>query len=167
MPRCGALLDDASAPNQSAYQTERCDHLQVHSNSDFDALSFNWWAYQRLARGSREERKALELGQPAEAQAALDIVAATVESGTADAVRLLVALEDDAPPDDDGVTVGSGPLEELITAHGRELADEIAKNARRSPSFARALSRVWLTPGHLDPRAEAQLSAWVPSLTGG
>jgi hypothetical protein len=139
----------------------------VDSDPDFDVLSSHWWAYQRLARGSREERKALEQGQPADARAARDFVAAAIESGAADAIRLLAVLNDAAPPDDDGVTVGSGPLEELITAHGRELAEEIVKSARRPPSFARALSKVWLTPGHLDPSADSKLSAWVPSLTQG
>src|ERR1022692_3586921 len=128
-------------PNGDASATGKCDHPQMAADSEGGALAAGWWERHRLARGGREERKALASGEPADAQAAWDFVARSVEAGGAEAVALLVALNDAGPPDDDRVTVGSGPLEELITAHGQDLIGKIEDLARLPASFARPVDR--------------------------
>jgi hypothetical protein len=126
-----------------------------------------WWDYVRRSQGSRAERKALSLGDPSDAVSAYDAVARVVESGGQEAVELLVALNDAAPAGDDGVTVGCGPLEDLLHEHGDSVATTVNDHALSSPSFARALSHVWLQQGQLSEATENQLKAWVPSLTRG
>jgi hypothetical protein len=87
-----------------------------------------------------------------------------VDSGGREAVELLVALNDAGPTGDDGLTVGCGPLEDLLRDHGDTVAADVDDHARRSPAFARALSHVWLQPGQLSEAAENRLKPWVPSL---
>ncbi|HEU0242135.1 MAG TPA: hypothetical protein VFR11_23180 [Micromonosporaceae bacterium] len=103
----------------------------------------------------------LSLGEPERVQAAHDTIAAVVHAGGPDAVALLVALNDGGPPDDDGATVGCGLLEDLIHEHGDALVDVLDETARKTPSFARAMSYVWLSRGHLLPETEGRLARWI------
>ena len=129
-----------------------------------DELIANWWEYWRRVKGNRGERKALSLGQPVEVCAADQLVEQRIDAGGAQAVQLLAALADAAPAGDGGTTVGAGPLETLLYEHGDSVIDEIERTARRSASFAEALSRVWLERGRLDPATERRLAMWVPTL---
>lgn len=128
------------------------------------ALVAAWWDYWRRSQGSRTERKELSLGQPPEAVAAYETVARVMDDGGPAAVELLVALTDAQPFDDNGITVGCGPLEDLLHDHGDSLSVYIDEHARRSPAFALALSHVWLSRGQLSETAENLIRPWIPSL---
>ncbi|GAA4361675.1 hypothetical protein GCM10023145_38770 [Angustibacter luteus] len=134
---------------------------------EFEQLAANWWEFQRRTVGSRQERRALEQGQPAEVQAADDAVRAMVDAGGDAGVAFLRRLNDASPPHDDGETVGAGPLEDLLHEHGDSVVDAIELNARQSPSFARALSHAWLEKGHNTPAVEARLARWTRSRNPG
>jgi len=129
-----------------------------------DELIANWWEYWRRAKGDRDERKALELGEPVEVCAAHDRVERRIGAGGREAVQLLAALAAAAPPGDNGMTVGAGPLESLLHEHGDSVIDEIERVARRSASFAQALSQVWLERGWLSAATERRLAVWLPAL---
>jgi hypothetical protein len=126
-----------------------------------------WWRYQRLAAGSRPERKAVETGEAVEEAAAAETVRQRVEQGGVSALRLLVTLADGAVDDLAAAVVGAGPVEDFVVEHGDELCDEIAAAARREPKFREALRTVWLSAGELRPESERMLAPWVPSLTNG
>ncbi len=81
--------------------------------------------------------------------------------GGPDVVELLAALNDAGPSDDRGCTVGAGPLEDLIWMHGDALAGTIERLARQSPSFATALSNVWLDRADASPATEHCLARWI------
>ncbi len=130
---------------------------------DEQDLFARWWDFQHRARGTRAERKALEAGEPADVQAAYDTIEALVAAGAPDTVELLVALNDAGPPEDQGGTVGAGPLEDLICTHGDSLAETIERCARQSPSFAKALSNVWLERADVSPATEQRLARWIRS----
>jgi hypothetical protein len=49
---------------------------------------------------------------------------------------------DGAETDDDLVSVGAGPLEDLLVRHGGSLIDEVDDFARRNPRFAATMSGV-------------------------
>jgi len=105
---------------------------------EFDAADLvpAWWKYQRLARGGRSERKALELGEPADAVAASEAIYELVDQGGQEALALVAALVDGAESDDDLGRVGAGPLEDLLVRHGASLVDEVddlARETRASP----------------------------------
>jgi hypothetical protein len=142
-----------------------CDDLRVNSSTESLELLANWWECWRRFAGSREERKALSRGEPADVQAAHDLVEHRVRVGGPGAVELLVALNNAGPADNDGVTVGAGPLEDLLHEHADSVIDEIEQQARQSPLFARALSYVWLERGHLSKATEDRLAPWVAALT--
>jgi hypothetical protein len=129
-----------------------------------DDLIASWWEYWRRARGSRDERKALSVGEPVEVCAAHELVEQRIDLGGAQAVDLLAALADAAPAGDNGTTVGAGPLETLLHEHGDSVIDEVERTARRSTSFADALAQVWLERGLLSLLTERRLAIWVPSL---
>ncbi|HKE64084.1 MAG TPA: hypothetical protein VKB59_05445 [Micromonosporaceae bacterium] len=141
------------------YPSRRAD--LGRQSAEWDELFKNWWEFQRRFWGSREERKRLSLGEPEDVEAAHDTVAAVVRQGGPEAVALLVALNDAGPPDDDGGTVGCGLLETLIHEHGDALVDVLDDTARTTPSFARAMSYVWLSRGHLLPETEDRLARWI------
>src|SRR5215475_63513 len=128
---------------------------------DQGELLAKWWEFQRRARGSRTERKTLVSGEASDLQGARDMVDDRMLAGGVEAVELLVVLNETAPADDDGVSVGCGPLEDLIHQHGDALIDVIDIIARRNPSFAKAMSHVWLERGHLTKATEARLARWV------
>jgi hypothetical protein len=133
----------------------------VEANPEFAALARDWWDYWRRSRGPRDERKALSLGQPPAVQVAHGVIERRVKDGGRPAVELLVALNDAGPPDDDGVTVGTGPLEDLIHEHGDVVIDDLVEFARTVPTFALALSHVWLESGHLSKTTTERLMPWI------
>ena len=112
-------------------------------------------------RGTRAERKALDAGEPTDVQAAYDTIESLLTVGGPDTVELLAALNDAGPPEDQGGTVGAGPLEDLICMHGDALCETIERFARQSPSFAQALSNVWLERGDVSPATEQRLARWI------
>ena len=136
--------------------------MTTDDNSD-DVLARDWWEYHRLARGSREDRKGLERGEPAGACAARWAVNARVEAGGVAAVELVHALCRAEPVNDEGMTVGCGPLEDLVHEHGDDVIDEIEQRARLFPEFARALSHVWLEDGHVSEGTAVRLRRWIAS----
>jgi len=137
----------------------------VASSWDPAQLAGDWWDYQRLSRGSREERKALELGGSARARAAHDLVDEAVQRGGSDAAELLAVLAEATPAGDDGTAVGVGPLEDLIHEHGDDLIGEIVSCARQRPQFAQALAFAWVERGHLAASTEDRLRPWVGQFT--
>ena len=126
-----------------------------------DDVAADWWEHARLAKGTRDERKALDDGHPPRVNAAYQFVADKIEVGTPDVLDLIASLIDSAPDDQGTLAVGAGPLEDLIHAHGDRLVLEIETRARRSPEFARALSSVWVEAGDLDPETRDRLAPWV------
>ncbi|MCW2857590.1 MAG: hypothetical protein JWR52_3205 [Marmoricola sp.] len=125
-----------------------------------DALLAGWWEHHRLVGGTREERLALEHGEPADVQTAYDTIEALVDSGQDEAVDVLAALID-VGPDGAAAIVGAGPLEDLLHGYGDALVDGIEERARQSRSFAKALASVWLEHGSVSPETEQRLARWV------
>ena len=109
-------------------------------------LAARWYEYWRLRSGSRAERDAIAHGRPAHVQQAHDYVAARVAERGQPAVDLLVHLAEAGPAGDDGMTVGSGPLEELLRGHDRKTLELVAVAARRSALFGRAVSHAVMPP---------------------
>ncbi len=138
---------------------ELCEHDQVSARRE--DLVAGWWEYHRLADGARDEREALEVGEPAEVVAAKERVDSLVAVGGPTVLSLLEALIDADPTGGRGALVGAGPLENLIHEHGDALAQDLVIRARQSPAFAHALSYVWLETGGLHADAGAQLSPWL------
>jgi hypothetical protein len=64
--------------------------------------------------------------------------------------ELVLALVRAADDDSLGY-VGAGPLEDLVTAHGVSLIQEIEHEAMIDPRFQACLARVWLSEGELPP----------------
>jgi hypothetical protein len=115
--------------------------VSVANAFDVERIVRGWWEYHRRARGSQEERKGPELGEPAEVQVAHDIVEQVMDEGTSSALDLLAALVDAAPHAEAVVAVGEGPLQNLVHDHGDELLLYIESTARRSPVFRRGLEQ--------------------------
>lgn len=124
-----------------------------------DRLTAEWWEYQRLASGSRVERKALEAGEPADAVKAVDIVDERVTRGGSAALSTVASLVRAAVSVDDLCLVGAGPLEDLLFEHGVELAHSVDDLARRDPAFAAALRCVAWSPPDRD--TEQLLGRWL------
>ncbi|HEU5007318.1 MAG TPA: hypothetical protein VFT67_10115 [Jatrophihabitantaceae bacterium] len=133
----------------------------TENDAVLDRLVRDWWKYHRLARGSWQERAGLERGEPADASEARSAVAERVERGGAAAVALIEALCRAEPDGDGGMTVGCGPLEDLVHLHGDMLIEELEQSARRSEAVARALAHVWLEPGHVTATTAERLSRWI------
>jgi hypothetical protein len=62
-----------------------------------------------------------------------------------------------AVPEDLIGSVGCGPLETLISAHGAEFVEELEREASENPRFRRAVMNVNLSRGELPPDVEARL----------
>jgi hypothetical protein len=125
-------------------------------------LSSRWWDYQRLAQGDRSQRKALELGEPVDVCAAADIVWDRIHVGGVEAIQLIAALIETAPNDASISYVGAGPLEDLVSAHGDSLTEDLDRLARQDPAFSRAMASVCLPAGTLSSGAERRLRKWIP-----
>ena len=130
--------------------------------SDVSAeLAARWYDYWRRSSGSREERKALERGEPVGVIAAYDWVAGRIEAGGVPAVEVLAALAEAAPDGDEGVTVGVGPVEDLLYSHGDDIVDVLVDQARRNPALARALAHVSLAEGSVSASSLAKLEQFI------
>jgi hypothetical protein len=109
--------------------------------SDLDSLVAAYWQHHQLATSSdRADRlRASGLGW-AEAE-----VRDRIEAGDDDSFRLLVALAEAAPTDDDVGAVGAGPIEDLIEERWSDevVVDRLVGWAHRSNRFASALGAVW------------------------
>ena len=126
------------------------------SDSPLAPLAVAWFDYMRRARGSREERKALELGEPAEAVRAAGQVADITMAGGSRSVELIVALLDAAPDADAVAAVGAGPLEDVLAEHWDDVIDEVEALARAGGPIRRALTSAYLTG-----RREVRLRPWM------
>jgi hypothetical protein len=126
-----------------------------------DSLIVNWWRFQHLSSGTRDERIALEAGQPVDVIEANAYVKDQVALGGPAAIDLIVRLVEAAPASDAVTTVGAGPLEDLVQEHGDELIAELETSARRSPVFAEALGAVWLEAGDVTSDTAERLAPWL------
>jgi hypothetical protein len=124
-------------------------------------LCADWWEWHRLSRGVRVERRRLELGEPEAAWTAYWTVSEKVSDNAPGVVALLVALNELAEADDDGMTVGVGELENLLDAHGDAVIDEVERSARQNPVFARAVAHVWISRGRVSESTENRLRVWM------
>ena len=131
-----------------------------HVTVGLDVAS-GWWEYQRLSRGSREERRALEAGHPARVYANWNEVTARIIRGGLPALDIVVGLIRAAEDDEAVMVVGAGPLEDLLNKHGNALVDDVEREAARNPRFRLALTGAWLAHGMLDPDVEMRLSQWT------
>jgi hypothetical protein len=132
---------------------------------DAVAVASGWWEYQRRSVGTREERKALEMGEPEVVQAAHDYVEDAINRGGRSALDLVAFLIDATPPGNDSGAVGAAPLEDLLHAHGNDLVGEIEVYARQRPAFANALAAVWIERGRLSSATEDRLEPWIAGFT--
>jgi hypothetical protein len=126
-----------------------------------DAVVRGWWQFQTLHSGTREERKALEIGEPTEVWAAWGAVSDQIRAGGPAALELVVALIEAAPDSESVGNVAAGPLEDLVHAHGDELVDQLETLARQSPVFATALHDVWLSDGAVSSSTKERLARWI------
>jgi hypothetical protein len=129
-------------------------------DDDHLALVANWWEWHRLSRGNRAERVALEQGQPEPAWAAYRLISEQVAANSPGIVELLAALNDAAPVDDDGVTVGCGELENLLNEHGDAVIDEVETQAHAKQEFARAVAFVRISGGAVSDATTTRLKSW-------
>ncbi|MBR7835625.1 hypothetical protein KDL01_20285 [Actinospica durhamensis] len=111
---------------------------------DLDELARAWWEGRRLADGTRDERKRWSLGEPADVAAAWERVQRIVGDGGEPALELVLALLRGSPDEAGYAMVGAGPLEDVVTRYGNDLAPRLDELARQSPAFRRALASVWL-----------------------
>ena len=123
-----------------------------------DDLARRWYDYWRRFSGTRAERKALELGEPPDIVAAHDWVSERVAEGGPASVEVLATLAEAAP--DDGLTVGVGPIEDLLYTHGDDIVDQLVDHARRVPALARALAHVSLADGSVSASSIAKLERY-------
>ncbi len=111
---------------------------------DLDELARAWWEGRRLADGTRDERKRWSLGEPLDVAEASERAQRIVEDGGEQALELVMALLRSSPDETGPAMVGAGPLEDLVTGHGDDLAPRLDELARQSPAFRRALASGWL-----------------------
>jgi hypothetical protein len=121
-------------------------------------LAMRWYDYWRRLSGTRAERKALEAAEPSDVVAAHDWVAERIEAGGLAAVQVLATLAEAAR--DDGMTVGVGPIEDLLYTHGDATVDLLVDHARREPALARALAHVSLADGSISAASLAKIERY-------
>ena len=126
-----------------------------------DVVVRGWWRFQQLHSGTREERKQLEIGEPADVWEAWDAVLDQIQTGGSDALDLVVALIEAAPDSQGVANVAAGPLEDLVHAHGDDLVEQLETLARQSPVFATALHGVWLSDGAVSSSTKERLARWI------
>jgi hypothetical protein len=119
-----------------------------------------WFEYHRLACGTREQRKALEVGQPIAAQAAYDWVQDRMIDGGLEAVDAIAELAQAASNEHEQSLVGIGPVEELIYGHGDVAVPLLLDRARQLPALAEALSWVSLASESVSNESLAKLAAY-------
>src|SRR5436309_1088793 len=93
--------------------------------------------HRLVTSGDRSERR-----QADEWFWAWERVHGLVDKTGAAALPLLIRLCDAAPADAVGY-IGAGPIEELLMLYGSSVVDAVGDAARKSPSFARELSRIY------------------------
>ena len=108
-----------------------------------EELAACWWEAQRLASGTRDQRKRWSLGQPSTVFAGYEAARERIDRGGVEALELVMALLLSSPDEAGPATVGAGPLEDLVAAHGSELSPRIEELARRSAPFREALASAW------------------------
>lgn len=131
-----------------------------------DGLIDRFWQEHRLSQGTRQERLEASGAAWGEVDDLLDGPASEV-------VRMLVALAEAAPSEEEVGLVGAGPIEELVarragqfdSEEGHELLEELDTAARRSARFRSVLAFAFF--GDEVPRASANSlsasgSAYVP-----
>jgi hypothetical protein len=126
-----------------------------------EAVVSGWWRFQQLHSGTRDERKQLEIGEPADVWAAWNAVSDQIQAGGRAAMELVVALIDAAPDSESVGNVAAGPLEDLVHAHGDDLVEQLETLARQSPIFATALHGVWLSDGAVSSSTRERLARWI------
>lgn len=89
-----------------------------------DVVVSGWWRFQQLHSGTRDERKQLEIGEPADAWAAWDAVSDQIQAGGPRALELVVALIEAAPDSQGVANVAARPFEDLVHAHGDDLVEQ-------------------------------------------
>jgi hypothetical protein len=129
-------------------------------DADRQGLIDGWWDYHRRCQGTRAERLSIEHGHAEAAIGAYRSVADLVDDGAGGVVQLLAELNR-ADPEQDGATVGAGPLEDFVHAHGDRMIDELERQARQEPSFRKALSAVWIDEGALSVATHERLQRLV------
>jgi hypothetical protein len=97
---------------------------------------------------------------------AFSVVYDRMKTGGVQAVDLVRALIEAAPKQSDLWSIGAGPMEDLVRAHGDELVDLLVGSADRDPRFAEALSCVWVKRETLRPTTAQRLSQYLPDLAG-
>src|SRR5262249_48946831 len=135
------------AGSVGCWQTCRVDGAGRPSSKD---LAGAWWTFQRLAQGSRDDRKQVSGGEPGDGCAGWEAARDLIDSGATDALELVVALIEQAADRDGVAIVGAGPLEDLIHQHGTALVADIERLARQHPGFRAALRSVWMAPALLE-----------------
>jgi hypothetical protein len=120
----------------------------------------SWFEYHRLSSGTREQRKALELGQPVRPQAAWAWVEDRIMDGGDDAIQVIETLALRASSEGEEMAVGIGPVESLIYEHGDSVVDSLLDRARRSPPLARALRWVSLASGSVSDTSLSKLAIY-------
>jgi hypothetical protein len=111
-----------------------------------------WWQYQRLTTGTRPERLAAD-----DWSWAWEEVTAMINDKDERVVEFLVSLAESAQSPEDLQIVGAGPIEDLLSEHGKWLAttegsamlDQLADNSRTSKKFRQALGSVWHESGEI------------------
>ena len=125
-----------------------------------DGWAAGWFEYHRLSAGTREQRKALSLGQPVAVQAAHDWVEDRVMDGGQDAIDVIEELAEAVSTEDQRSIVGIGLVEALIYEHGDAVIDPLLTRARRSQALTEALSWVSLASGSVSDESVARLARY-------
>ena len=127
----------ALEPRKPAVGAPSCHAWDMAS----DELIDRFWREHRLSQGTRQERLEASGAAWGEVDDLLDGPASEV-------VRMLVALAEAAPSEEEAGLVGAGPIEELVARRarqfgneeGRALLEELDAAARRSARFRSALA---------------------------
>ncbi|MBB2924060.1 DUF6869 domain-containing protein [Cellulomonas cellasea] len=126
-----------------------------------------WWTYGDLVAGDRETRVRLERGEGAdmeEVRTAQSLVWEAVRAGGVEAVELVRALARCATDDDRIGRLAAGPVGDLVTLHGTELAGLIADAAAQDQHLAEVLRYAWVGDASLEEAAQEVLLPWIPHL---
>ena len=119
--------------------------------SDLDDLVAAYWRYARLA-GSADRADRLAASEWDWAKARVDEAVAAANPSTLDLLDALLRSEDGTPE-----RVGVGPLEDLLTEHGADVAMAVAERADADPLWRRAVAAC---------RLDREETARLPDLRG-
>lgn len=110
----------------------------IRMRDDTAELVAAFWLHARMSSSEvREERLAAVEWEWAGAEVA-DVVGAADDSAL-DLLDALLRSKDGTPEE-----VGVGPLEDLLTEHGPQVAQAVADRARVDPLWRRAVAACWL-----------------------